>query len=108
MRNEKNKHEGERRQHHDIAQRTAINRAPNAVSDMRPIWATACDGSAGDREHVNAERDQPGQGEADHHVVVHAEHVRAQALVDFGATGPCDALAPAGACVAVEVGHEFL
>ena len=75
---------------------------------MRPICAAACDGSRGDGEHMHAERDKAGKGEAYHHVIVHAKHIGAQALVDLGATGPCDALAPAGACVAVEVGHEFL
>ena len=36
-----------------------------------------------DREHVNAEREQAGDRKADRHVVVDAEHVRPEALVDL-------------------------
>jgi hypothetical protein len=35
----------------------------------------------GDRHHVDAERGQAGDGEADHHVVVDAQHVGAQARI---------------------------
>ena len=37
---------------------------------------------AGDRQHVDAERREAGDGQAEHHVVVDLEHVGAQALVD--------------------------
>ena len=62
-----------------------------------------CDG-----EHMDAKRHQAGQRQADRHVVVDAQHIRAQALIDFGATSPGCALPPAGTSVAVEVGHVFL
>ena len=38
---------------------------------------------ARDRQHVDAESGEAGNGQADHHVIVHAQHVGAQALVDL-------------------------
>jgi hypothetical protein len=57
---------------------------------------------------MSAERDKSGDGETDHHIIIDAEHERAEALVDLGATGLGYALSPADACVAVEVGHVSL
>ena len=73
---------------------------PRLASRERGI---GCDG-----EHMDAQRNQAGERQADRHIVVDAQHIRAQALIDFGATGPGYALPPAGTRVAVEVGHVFL
>ncbi len=58
-------------------------------------------------QQICAIGEQAGDGEADHHVVVDAEHIGAKALVDLGTAGLGYGLPPAGG-VAVEVGHCFL
>ena len=46
--------------------------------------------------------DEAGHAEAEGHVVVDADHVGAQTLIDVG---PCDPRAVTGVGVAVKVGH---
>ena len=58
-----------------------------------------------DAELVGEEGDDAGQAQAKRHVVVNAEHIGAQALVDRNG-GPGDASAGAGVGVAVIVGHQ--
>ena len=48
---------------------------------------------------------QPGHAEAEGHVVVNADHIGAEALID-GDAGPCVPRAGARAGVTVIVGHE--
>ena len=56
-------------------------------------------------QHEGEVGDDAGQAEAERHVIVNAEHIGAQALVDRSG-GPGDASAGAGVGVAVIVGHE--
>ena len=56
---------------------------------------------------IGEEGDDAGQAQAKRHVIVNAEHIGAQALVDRSG-GPGDASAGAGVGVAVIVGHRIL
>ena len=100
-------HEGERRQHDDIAQRRAVDRdAERCQRDAAHVGGDI--GTAvRHREVVRHEGGDAGQDEADDHVIVDAQHIAAQPLIDRRASGLGGALAPAYG-VAIPVGHETL
>ena len=49
--------------------------------------------------------DHAGQAETERHVIVYADHIGAQALIDRAGAGPGEASAVAGVGEAVIVGH---
>jgi len=93
--------EGERRQHDHPTQRRGVDR----LSEGRQRHRAA---GLGDSHHVNAQRGRAGDGEADAHIVVDAEHIGPQALIDFRRRRPADATIVTDAPFAVEVRHVTL
>ena len=97
----------ERREHHDPAQRRAVER--RADTGQHLAVAERGDGGCGivgGGQHHGAECGQAGDCEAERHKVVNLEHIGAQALVD-GRVGAGTRVH--GACLIVsKVSHGFL
>ena len=91
-------HQRERREHDQPAQRRDIDRMAEIGQRQAPAFRL-------DRAELEGRPgDQPGHAEPEGHVVVDADHVGAQALID-GDAGPCEPRAGTRVGVAVIVGH---
>src|SRR5580700_9822628 len=55
-----------------------------------------------------AERDETRDSQAESHIIIYADHVGAQALIDRAHAGPGNAGAVTSVCCAVIVGHRNL
>ena len=89
-------HQRQRRQHDNPAQRRHVDRMAQLGQSEAPVphlYSAEGEGGVGD---------EAGRAEAEGHVVVDADHVSAQPLIDVG---PCDPRAGTGVGVAVKVGH---